>query len=93
MNFETINNYYEQRVIAKIQDTLKKEDLDEDQLEDIACIALNQLPTRYVRSSAIMDFFLTSKDKEDMDMEVNDAIQQAKPFFLEQIETDKASTL
>ena len=90
MNFESINNYYEQRVIEKIQEMLLDEGLDDDQLQDIACIALNHLPTRYVRSTAIMDFFLTNEEKKQMEIEISDAIQQAKRFFLEQTAADTA---
>ncbi|MDH5660070.1 MAG: late competence development ComFB family protein, partial [Gammaproteobacteria bacterium] len=51
MAFDNINNYYEKLVFEKIQDKLFSDQLDndEDYLADIACVALNQLPSRYVR--------------------------------------------
>lgn len=72
-----------------MQVMLPNEDFDEDQLQDIACIALNQLPGRYVRSAAIMDFFLTDEQQNQMEIEVVEAIQQAKQFFIEQTNADK----
>lgn len=78
MNFETIHNYYEALVEARIMDTLAHEpELDQDFLQDVACLALNQLPARYVRSDMDMALFLTTREREKMQRRVSEAVLQA----------------
>jgi hypothetical protein len=78
MNFEAIHNYYEALVIEHIMNTIAKEpDIDEDFLEDVACLALNQLPARYVRHDVDMAFFLTTREREKMQTSITEAVLQA----------------
>lgn len=58
MAFDNIHNYFEKLVFDVIQDKLANAELDndEDYLGDIACVALNQLPSRYVRHNVDMVF-------------------------------------
>ena len=68
MIFSSIHNYYEQLVIDYLTEILapELEIADEDLLEDIACIALNNLPARYIRHSVDMAFFLTTSEREQI---------------------------
>lgn len=68
MKFESIHNYYEQLVVDHLMEHLAPElgITDEDQLADIACLALNNLPPRYIRHDVDMVFFLTSRDREQI---------------------------
>jgi len=68
MNFDSIHNYYEQLVIDHLTETLAPEwgMTDEGLIEDIACIALNNLPARYIRHAVDMAFFLTTAEREQM---------------------------
>ena len=78
MNFENIHNYYESLVIQHAMKThAKSDDYDEDGLEDIVCLALNNLPARYVRHDVDMAFFLTSQEREKMQHDVIEAVQGA----------------
>lgn len=78
MNFEAIHNYYEALVIEHIMNTIAKEpDIDEDFLEDVACLALNQLPARYVRHDVDMAFFLTTREREKMQTGITEAVLHA----------------
>lgn len=78
MNFESIHNYYEALVIEHIMDTLAKEpESDEDLLQDVACLALNQLPARYVRHDVDMAFFLTTREREKMQAKITEAVLDA----------------
>ncbi len=78
MNFESIHNYYETLVTEYIMNTLAKEgDIDQDFLEDVACLALNQLPARYVRHDVDMAFFLTTRERERMQSSIIEAVLDA----------------
>ncbi len=78
MNFESIHNYYETLVTEYIMNTLAKEEgMDQDFLEDVACLALNQLPARYVRHDVDMAFFLTTRERERMQSHIIEAVLDA----------------
>jgi len=78
MRFESIHNYYETLVTKYIMDTLaKEEDADTDFLEDVACLALNQLPVRYVRHDTDMAFFLGTRERERMQQSITEAVLNA----------------
>lgn len=75
MNFESIHNYYETLVIEHIMNTLATEPgVDQNFLEDVACLALNQLPARYVRHDVDMAFFLTTREREKMQKNITEAV-------------------
>lgn len=78
MNFEGIHNYYESLVIEQVMNTVASEgESSEDELEDIACLALNQLPARYVRHDVDMAFFLTTRERERMQHQITEAVLSA----------------
>lgn len=79
MSFETIHNYYEQLVLERINEltanTLSNE--NEDFLCDVACVTLNQLPSRYVRHNVDMVFYMPVQEREHIQLEVVDAVNNA----------------
>lgn len=77
--FEAVHNYYEHLVYSHIKETLLDSDThyDERFLEDIACLALNQLPPRYVREDVDTGFFMAEDEMERMEVAVNNAVQAA----------------
>ena len=79
MNFESIHNYYEHLVIEYLIERLAPElnITDSDLLADIACLALNNLPTRYIRHDVDMAFFLTTSERERMQERVIRETRQA----------------
>jgi hypothetical protein len=78
MNFEAIHNYYEPLVVEYIMNTVGREpDADQDFLEDVACLALNRLPARYVRHDVDMAFFLTTREREKMQQRITEAVLAA----------------
>ncbi len=78
MNFEAIHNYYEALVIEYLMNTVAREQgVDQDFLEDVACLALNQLPARYVRHDVDMAFFLTTREREKMQTNITEAVLNA----------------
>ncbi len=78
MNFESIHNYYESLVIEHVMNTVAiSSEQDEDFLEDIVCLALNQLPAHYVRHDVDMAFFLTIRKREKMQRDITEAVLSA----------------
>lgn len=82
MAFENIANYYEQLVFNEIKTTLKtmKRKADEDFMEDIACVALNRLPPRYVRHHVDLIFYLSAEERAQIAQTVRNAVADAIQF-------------
>ena len=76
MALENIHNYYEQLVYNRLQEIIGQTD-DEDFLEDAACVALNQLPSRYVRHNVDMVYYLTGQEREAMQQQIEKAVTHA----------------
>ena len=61
-NFEQVHNYYERLVFEEVlRRAAKRPDLMPDALADIACVALNRLPARYVRHDVDLMFYVTER--------------------------------
>ncbi len=90
MRFDSIHNYYETLVVRELIQTFVEDirNIDEDYLQDIACIALNMLPSRYVRHDVDMAFFLTTNERAEMDKSVTDAVSKAKEHVDNQAEEE-----
>ncbi|CAK0772312.1 competence protein ComFB [Gammaproteobacteria bacterium] len=82
MMFSSIHNFYEQLVLERILTVTKErnESLDAELMEDIACIALNRLPSRYIRHNVDMAFSLSDTERENMDFQVARAVDEAIEF-------------
>lgn len=91
MRFDSIHNYYETLVVRELIQTFVEDirKMDEDYLQDIACIALNMLPSRYVRHDVDMAFFLTTNERIEIDKAVTDAVVKAKKRVDEQDDENK----
>lgn len=79
MSIDDIHNYYEVLVQERIIETEEYQSgkMDQDFLEDVACIALNQLPTKYVRYSVDLIFYMSQQERNDMHVAVDNAIRNA----------------
>ena len=71
-----IHNYYEHLVIQLIMDKSGKTTID-DYVEDVACVALNKLPPRYIRHDIDMAFYLQDQERELMMNQIESAIKYA----------------
>lgn len=93
MAFDNIHNYYEQLVLQRLNDMVQAQFIDTDQnfLEDVACVALNQLPARYVRYDIDMVYYMTIKEREQMEYEVHKAVSAAVEYVT-QHRNDRANS-
>ena len=64
---ETIHNYYERKVIEEIHSQYGSSNLIDTQLADLACIALNKIPPRYIRNdiSKTYEIQINKRNKKD----------------------------
>jgi hypothetical protein len=84
MSFESqVSNYYEKLVVNELTALGLLDELEDDMLIDIACVALNQLPARYYRYSVDMAFYLSAKENQQMELEVKQAVEHAVTFVRE----------
>jgi hypothetical protein len=81
-NFESIKNYYESYVFEQIVRKYGDSDLatTPGAMEDIACLALNQLPARYVRHSIDTAFYLSVEEQQEMIRAVELAVERAAKY-------------
>ncbi|MEW5755156.1 MAG: late competence development ComFB family protein [Pseudomonadota bacterium] len=90
MIFETVHNYYEKMVINELQKAIqtRRLEVDSSQLEDIACIALNKLPPRYIKHDVDALFYLTADQQVAMYASVEAAVGEAIDFVLKHPKID-----
>ncbi|MDD2881348.1 MAG: late competence development ComFB family protein [Rhodoferax sp.] len=78
INFEQVHNYYERLVfedIARLSEAYAT--YSADMLADVACVALNRLPARYVRHDVDMMFYLTEQERHAIDESLTEALTYA----------------
>jgi len=82
VDFESVHNYYERLVAQFIISEYGGSELAQipGALEDMACLALNQLPARYVRQSIDTAFYLEVAEQRQMIAAVEDAVHRAATF-------------
>ena len=95
MSFDNIHNYFEKLVCGVIQDKLNKNKLDDDEdfLGDVACVALNQLPSRYVRHNVDMIFYMTIEEREQNQIVVEDAVDMATDYVNKHRHSERPETI
>ncbi len=82
MSFENVHNYYEKLVIDEINRLLEKKQQQhsDDFIEDIACVALNHLPSRYIRHNVDLIFYMNSEERTEITQRVKHAVDDAYSF-------------
>lgn len=75
INFEQVHNYYERAVfeaVARLAPSYPE--YDAGMLADVACMALNRLPARYVRHDVDMMFYLSENERAAIEESLHDAL-------------------
>ena len=65
-SFDQVHNYYERLVfeaVARRAAQPEHQHFSADMLADVACVALNRLPVRYVRHDVDMMFYMTEQER------------------------------
>lgn len=80
-DFTTLHNYYEKQVVDQVLDLAPNYPLlKKDHLPDVACVALNRLPPRYIRHQVDLAFHMTEKERMDSEQLIQDAVKFAFEF-------------
>jgi hypothetical protein len=86
--FAGIKNFSEELVFARMQERLVFQGVeDEDFLEDVACIALNRLPARYIRFTVDLMVNLGLEERAQLEQEVAEAVE----YGIELVESRRAA--
>jgi len=76
-----IHNFYEYLVVEYLVYHNFNEKYDQEYLADISCLALTQLPARYIRHDIDMAFFLEREERQEMNIKVAEAIDLAVSYL------------
>jgi hypothetical protein len=84
LDFGSVRNHHEQAVYRAVIETAPhfpgirhRPEL----LVDVACVALNRLPPKYIRHEADFSFFLSDREKADTELAVSEAVEYAYGFI------------
>ena len=81
MILDNLYNYNE-RLVADFIHTRGLVDIkDPEYLADLCCLALNQLPARYIRHEVDMAFYLPASERLSMEMKVHEAMEKSMLFL------------
>ncbi|QHJ13652.1 hypothetical protein FX988_03921 [Paraglaciecola mesophila] len=78
---DDIHNYYEHLVLEHIAELKLPLANDDDYIADLCCLALNQLPPRYIRYEVDMSFYLAQSERQQMEMNTQNAVNKAIRFL------------
>jgi competence protein ComFB len=81
---DQIHNYYEAKVVLAINDIAGNKAYDSEQMADLACLALNNLPTRYFRHEVDLAFYMSAHEHEDIDRRVKQSVMDAIAYVEKQ---------
>jgi hypothetical protein len=76
-----IHNYYEKLMVEHLVSTKKYASFDKEFMADVCCLALTQLPARYIRHEIDMSFYLSSDDRLRMNYDVSKAVKSAIEYL------------
>lgn len=82
-DFTQLYNHHEREVFAAVMDAAPDYPdiaISADLLCDVACVALNRLPPRYIRHEVDFSFYLTEHERMEIDQGIVDAVAYAFNF-------------
>jgi hypothetical protein len=83
MDIGSIHNFHERGVFAAVTDQVVNFPHllgNDDVLADIACVALNRLPPRYIRHDVDLAFFQTERERTESERAVVESVEFAFGF-------------
>ena len=78
-SLEQLHNFFERPVIDALRE--RNIDLDDDTFVDVICVALNELPAKYIRHDVDMVYFTNPSDM----VIINSRIERALDVALERV--------
>lgn len=83
VDFTSVHNHNERAVFAAVRDHAERYPgltHSPELLADVACVALNRLPPRYIRHEVDFAFYLSDKERADSERQLLDAVDAAFGF-------------
>lgn len=90
-DLDFIHNYYERRVLQEIVRVSERAQQDREFLADVACVALNRLPPRYIRHDVDMTFFMSPQEMQEIEDKVTLAVAAALKYVASRERHDNAA--
>jgi competence protein ComFB len=78
--YGSVHNYYERLVFEQLKRASDRAAADPNFMADVACVALNRLPPRYVRHDVDMTFFLSPVEYDEILDKVARAVNEAMNY-------------
>jgi hypothetical protein len=80
--FDTIHNHHERAVFDAVQSAASRfPHLSDPHIQaDVACVALNRLPPRYIRHDVDFSFYLTERERTENEVAISEAVDFAYQF-------------
>lgn len=80
-DFTSIHNFYERAVFETVMaEHHAYPGVPQTLRPDVACVALNRLPPRYIRHEVDLVFYLSDKERAESEVLVMQAVQYAFEF-------------
>jgi len=82
-DFSTVRNHNERAVYEAVQTCAERYPAmagASELIADVACVALNRLPPRYIRHEVDFVFYLSDRERLDNDRQVHEAVDFAFGF-------------
>ena len=80
---DSIHNHHERAVFALVNEAAPRYPHlsgSRELMADVACVALNRLPPRYIRHDVDFSFYLSDKERHDTEKAVAEAVKFAFEF-------------
>lgn len=80
VDFSSVVNRQEHAVFRRVMEVAAQRGTLRDpaaQLLDVACLALNRLPPRYIRHEADFYFYLSPQERDQLESAIFEAVDQA----------------
>lgn len=82
-DFTTVRNHNERAVFDAVQRLAPQYPglaHNPELLADVACVALNRLPSRYIRHEVDFVFYLSERERSDSERQLGEAVEYAFGF-------------
>ena len=83
VDYSSVHNFHEHAVFDAVSKRASQHpglSNDPQLLADVACVALNRLPPRYIRHEVDFAFFLTERERGETELAIEDAVNHAFGF-------------
>ena len=78
---DSIFNYNERLIVEEMAKQISTDSFTEEQLGDIACLALNKVPSKYIKHSVDRAFYMSNEERVSLEKAVNSAVSEAIQFI------------